>query len=293
MGLSGKTKVYGVIGDPIEHTLSPIMHNAAFKSLGLDFVFVAFRVEKAELKNAIGGMRSLGILGLNVTMPHKGAVMKYLDRIDPAAAFIGAVNTIRNDAGELVGFNTDGVGALKALKENGVNLSGKKLLLLGAGGAARAIAFYVAREAEELVILNRTAEKARRLAGSLLKKFGKRVVADSLSKSPLRKNLRDSDVLINATSVGMHPNTSQNLVSPEWLKPELCVMDIVYNPVKTRLVKNAEAVGAKVIGGIEMLIHQGAESFEVWTGCPAPLKVMREALLDQLSGGETSLHGKS
>ncbi len=292
MELSGKTKICGVIGDPIEHTLSPIIQNAAFKSLALDFVFVAFRVKRAELRNAISGMRSLGILGLNVTMPHKSAVMKYLDKIDPTAAFIGAVNTIHNDDGKLIGFNTDGIGALKTLEENGVNLSGKKLLLFGAGGAARAIAFYAAKEAEELVILNRTAEKARRLAESLQKKFCKRIVGNSLSKGFIRQNLQDSDVLINATSVGMYPNTSQNLVSSEWLKPDLCVMDIVYNPVETRLVKNAKAVGARVIGGIEMLIHQGAESFEVWTGRSAPLKVMKEALLDKLSGGETSLDGK-
>src|SRR3990170_5678734 len=161
MAISGKTRVCGVIGDPIEHTLSPAMHNAAFNHLKLDFVFLAFRVKDVELENAIRGMRALGIHGLNVTMPHKSAVTGYLDELDPTVKFVGSVNTILNGDGRLLGFNTDGVGALKALKENGVNPNGKKLLLLGAGGAAKAIAFAAAKEVRELAVFNRAPEKAK------------------------------------------------------------------------------------------------------------------------------------
>jgi len=283
MEISGKTKVCGVIGDPIEHTLSPVMQNAAFNDLELDFIYVAFRVKTEELESAMSGMRSLGIHGLNVTMPHKNAVIKYLDEIDPAAKFIGAVNTILNDHGKLIGFNTDGVGALKALNENGVNLNGKKLLLLGAGGAAKAIAFDAAKEVEELIILNRTAEKAKQLAEVLRRKFNKKITGKSLSANLIKEELKDSDILINATSVGMHPNIDQTLVDPKWLRPDLCVMDIVYNPIETRLTKDAKCMGAKVIGGIEMLIYQGAASFEIWTNHPAPIRAMRQALLNKLS----------
>ena len=282
MEISGKTMICGVIGDPIEHTLSPVMHNAAFNELRLDFIYVAFRVKKEELGNAMGGMRSLGIHGLNVTMPHKNAVINYLDKIDQAAKFIGAVNTILNNEGKLIGFNTDGVGALNALRENGVSLNGKKLLLLGAGGAAKAIAFQTAQEVQELTILNRTAEKAKKLAEVLHRKFDKKIRGNTFSANLMKEELKDSDILINATSVGMHPNIDRSLVDPEWLRPDLCVMDIVYDPLETRLLKDAKSVGAKVIGGVEMLIYQGAASFEVWTNHPAPIHVMRHAVLNEL-----------
>lgn len=283
MEISGKTKICGVIGDPVEHTLSPVVHNAAFSKLKLDFIYVAFRVEKEELENAISGMRGLGIHGLNVTMPHKNAVINYLDKIDSTAKFIGAVNTIVNDDGKLVGFNTDGVGAVKALQENGLHLTGKKMLLLGAGGAAKAIAFNAAQEIEELRILNRTTEKAKRLAEALRRKFNKRIKGGSLSANLIKDELKDSDILINATFVGMHPNIGKSLVDPEWLRPDLCVLDIVYNPIETRLAKDAKAAGAKVINGVEMLIYQGAASFEIWTGYSAPIHVMKQAALDKLS----------
>lgn len=283
MEISGKTKVCGLIGDPIGHTLSPVMQNAAFKKLKLDFIYVAFRVKKEELGNALSGMRSLGIHGLNVTMPHKNAVINYLDEMDPTAKFIGAVNTILNDDGKLAGFNTDGVGALKALKENGVELTGKKLLLLGAGGAAKAIAFYAGQEVEELRILNRTVENAKRLAKNLRRKFNKRIKGNSLSANIIKEELKDSDLLINATSVGMHPNINKSLVDPKWLRPDLCVLDLVYNPIETRLTKDAKAMGAKVINGIEMLIYQGAASFEIWTNHTAPIQAMKQATLDKLS----------
>ena len=284
MKISGKTQVCGVIGDPIEHSLSPAMHNAAFEHLKLDYVFLAFKVTTAEVENAMRGMRGLGIHGLNVTMPHKNAVIAYLDEVDSTAKFLGSVNTILNDNGKLLGFSTDGIGALNALRENGVNLSGKKVLLLGGGGAAKAIAFALAKEVNELSILNRTPEKTKALTDALSGKFGEKVTAGSLAPSTIQENLQDADVLINATSVGMHPNVEQSLVAPQWLKPDLTVMDIVYNPIETKLAKDAKVVGAKVVNGVEMLIFQGAASFEIWTGCSAPVEVMRKAAINKLAG---------
>jgi shikimate dehydrogenase len=283
MAISGKTRVCGVIGDPIRHSLSPIIQNAAFNHLKLDFVFLAFHVKATELENAVRGMRDLGIHGLNVTMPHKSAVISYLDEVDSAVKFLGSANTILNEDGRLSGFNTDGVGALSALRENGADLSAKKVLLLGAGGAAKALAFSFAHEAESLCILNRVPEKAAVLADALNRMFDKEIVDDALSPSAVQKNLQDADILVNATSVGMHPNINQSLVEPQWLRPTLAVMDIVYNPVETKLAKDAKAVGAKVISGVEMLIYQGATSFKIWTGKSAPIEVMRKAVLNKIS----------
>jgi shikimate dehydrogenase len=288
MVISGKTRVCGVIGNPIEHTLSPTIHNAAFNHLKLDFVFLAFRVKAADLENAIQGMCGLNIYGLNVTMPHKSTVIDYLDEVDSAVKFLSSANTILNKDGKLSGFNTDGVGALKVLRENGIELSEKKVLLLGAGGAAKAIAFSLAKEVGELTVLNRTAEKAKKLAAALGRIPNKKVVSGSLSSDAITANLQDSDVLINATSVGMHPEVNQSIVPPQWLRSDLTVMDIVYNPVETKLAKDAKAAGAKVISGVEMLIYQGAASFEIWTGRAAPVEVMRRAALSKLSSAGVS-----
>jgi shikimate dehydrogenase len=285
MAVSGKTLLCGVIGDPIEHTLSPVMHNAAFKKLGLDFVFLAFRVKSSEVENALKGMRGLGIRGLNVTMPNKDEVIKYLDALDQTAKFLGSANTILNDNGKLLGYSTDGAGAVEALKNNGVQLKGKKILVLGAGGAAKAIAFACARDAEETVILNRTAEKAMKFAEALNQKFNKKAVGGALSSRNLEKKISQADVLINATSTGMWPQENQSLVPSKWLRPDMTVMDIVYNPLETKLMKDAKAASAKVISGVEMLIYQGAASFKVWTGNKAPIETMREAVLTELSNG--------
>ena len=282
MKISGKTRVCAIIGDPVEHSLSPVMHNAAFKKLGLNLVYVAFTVTRNELKDAISGARSLGMQGLNVTMPHKNAVMSYLDETDSTAKAIGAVNTILNEQGKLIGYNTDGVGALRALKENGISPDGTKMLLLGAGGAAKAIAFQAAQEVEELVILNRTSEKAEKLAELLCKKFGKKVKGGALSAEVLKKELKTTDILVNATSVGMHPDVNRSPVPSDLLRRDLCVMDIIYNPLETKLVTDAKAVGAKVVLGLEMLLYQGAVAFEIWTNCPAPVEVMRKAALNEL-----------
>lgn len=283
MKISGKTRVCGVIGDPVEHSLSPSMHNAAFKELNLDFVYVAFRVRMEELKKAVAGARSLDIHGLNVTMPHKNAIVGYLDEIDSTARSIGAVNTILNNEGKLIGYNTDGVGALRALKEKGITPNGKRILILGAGGAGKAIAFCVAQEAEELLILNRTPQKAKKLADVLHREFNKKIIGKDYSIKIIGKELRNTDILVNATSVGMHPNVNQSLVPPNSLRTDLYVMDIVYNPLDTKLIQDAKAASAKVISGIEMLLHQGAASFEIWTNIQAPIKVMKQAVLNKLA----------
>lgn len=283
MNISGKTRVCGVIGDPIEHTLSPTIQNSAFNHLKLDFVFLAFQVKAIDLENAVRGMRGLGIHGLNITMPHKSTVIGCLDKVDSTVRFLGSANTILNRDGKLSGFSTDGIGALKGLIENGVVLSGKKVLLLGAGGAAKAIALTLVQEVGELAILNRSAEKAEVLAERLGRMFNRKVVGDVLSPITIAENLQDSDILVNATSAGMKPNLGQSIVPPKWLRSDLVVMDIVYNPVETKLAKDAKVAGAKVISGVEMLIYQGAASFEIWTGKSAPIEVMRRAALNKLS----------
>ncbi len=282
MKISGKTRVCGIIGDPIEHTLSPAMHNAAFEELNLEFVYVAFRVLKNELRNAIIGAKSLNIHGLNVTMPHKNTVINYLDDVDLTARAIGAVNTILNDKSKFKGYNTDGSGALKALSENGTSLEGKKLLLLGAGGAGKAIAFHAAREVRELTILNRTPQRAKELAEVLHKKFGKETNGNLLSPQTIKEELEATDILVNATSVGMHPNIDHSLVDPSWLRPDLFIMDIIYDPIETKLVKDAKALGARVVSGVEMLVYQGVASFEIWTNNKAPVKVMKKAVLNKM-----------
>lgn len=287
MDISAKTKVYGVIGDPIEHSLSPALHNAAFKVLKLDCVFLAFKVKTGEVESAIRGMRGLGIRGLNVTMPHKEAVIAYLDEVDSAAKFLGSVNTVLNDNGKLNGFSTDGIGALNALKENGVTLNGKKVLLLGGGGAAKTIAFALAKVVDELIILNRSPEKITPLTKIMNREFNKQVSGGLLAPSAIQKNIQNVDILINATSVGMHPNDEHSLVEPQWLRPDLTVMDIVYNPIETKLAKDAKKAGAKVISGVEMLIYQGAAAFEIWAGHKAPIEVMRKAALTKLAGAQS------
>jgi len=282
MRISGKTRVCAIIGDPVEHSLSPVMHNAAFKELGLNLVYMAFTVTTKELKTAIMGARSLGLTGLNVTMPHKNAVMNYIDEVDATAKGIGAVNTILSNHGKLIGYNTDGNGAMIALQENGVDPEGKKIVLLGAGGAAKAIAYHAAQDVDELVILNRSPEKAIKLDEALPQSFRKKVKTGRLSFTVLKEELKEADILINATSVGMHPNVDISPVPSSLLRCDLCVMDIIYNPLETRLVIDAKSLGAKVVSGLEMLIYQGAVAFEIWTNCSAPIEVMRNAALNEL-----------
>ncbi|TET17459.1 MAG: shikimate dehydrogenase [Dehalococcoidia bacterium] len=286
--ISGKTRICGIIGDPIEHTMSPVMHNAAFNQLGIDYLYVPFRVRKEELGKAIGGMRALNIRGLNVTIPHKVAVIPFLDELDPLAEKINAVNTIANDEGILTGYNTDATGFLQALLDREVELEGKNMVILGAGGASRAISFILAERGAHLIILNRLLELdwAEELASRISQIFTKEVEALELTDENLVKVLEKADILVNATSVGMSPNVDEIPVPANLLKPSLIVFDIVYNPIKTRLLREAEAAGAETIGGLDMLVWQGALAFEKWTGLKAPVELMKKEAIKVLEGRE-------
>ncbi|MBA7683364.1 Shikimate dehydrogenase (NADP(+)) [subsurface metagenome] len=237
--VSGKTKVCGVIGDPIEHTVSPLMHNAAFAKMGIDYWYIPFKVRKEDLGKAIEGMRALNIRGLNVTIPHKVAVIQFLDELDPLAEKIGAVNTIVNEDGALKGYNTDASGCLQALLERGIEPKRKNIVILGAGGASRAISFVLAERDAHLVILNRQLELdwAEELAQRISQTFKKEVKALKLDEENLAVVLEKMDILVNATSVGMSPHTDETPVPAQLLKAGLVVFDIVYNPIKRRLLR--------------------------------------------------------
>jgi len=284
MKVSGRTKVCAVIGDPVEHSLSPCFQNAAFQHLKLDFIYVAFTVKAESLGDAISGVRSLGIYGLNVTMPHKISVIKYLDELDERADRIKSVNTILNRNGKLIGYTTDGIGVLNALKYNGIDPKGKKVVVLGAGGAARSASYALSEVAGELVILNRTIERARNLASKVRRLIGSHVNVkwDGLTEESLRREIREADILINATPVGMSPYVNGTLVEKRLLHPDMVVFDMIYHPLKTRLLREAEEVGAKTINGLSMLIHQGAASFEIWTGMEAPIDIMMKAAEEEI-----------
>lgn len=277
--ITGKTNVTGIIGNPVEHSLSPLMHNAAFKYLGLDYIYVPFLVAENALEDAIMGSKSLNIKGLNVTIPHKTEVIKHLDSVDKIAELIGAVNTIKFNGNHAKGFNTDGIGAVKAIEEVST-VKNKKIIILGAGGAARAIAFQILLEgAGSLVIANRTPENALNLQKNIVEKLNLDVKTADFGKR-LENELLDADILINTTPIGMYPHTDDEPpVKSEMMHENLIVNDIVYNPLKTGLLREAEKCGAKTVSGIKMLIYQGVEAFKIWTGIYPPVSVFENALL--------------
>lgn len=286
-GLTGSTGVLGVIGDPISHSLSPAMQNAALRSLGKDYIYVPLAVSPLHVEEAIAGMRALGIKGLNVTIPHKVAVMPYLDEIDPMAQLIGAVNTINNDGGRLTGYNTDGYGFLRSLKEEaGWDPQGQRVTVIGAGGAARAIGFQLAlSRIESLVLANRTEERARYLANDIHHETFCPTVACSLDG--LSSYLGTTDILINTTSLGMHPEIdTMPPVDCECLPTTALVCDIVYHPNETQLIQKAAACGLATLPGLGMLAYQGAAALEIWLQVEAPVEVMKATLRRQLFGDE-------
>jgi shikimate dehydrogenase len=284
MDINAHTQFCGVIGNPVEHSLSPAIHNAAFQKLGLNFLYLAFRVE--AIGDAIKGLRALGnFRGASVTIPHKVAAVPFLDSVEPTARHIGAINTIVAAGGILTGYNTDGTGALRALREGSVALKGRRVVMLGSGGAARAIAFALGSETgiERLTILGIDGQERTALARDLQSKTGMTVQDLPLDEGTLRKLLSAAHVLIHCTPMGMSPKVHETPVPSTLLHAGLTVMDIVYNPRDTRLLKEAKAAGCRVIPGLEMFLHQAAAQFELWTNQAAPTDVMRAVLESRFS----------
>jgi shikimate dehydrogenase len=277
--INADTRICCLIGDPVEHSLSPLIHNAGYKALGINYAYIPFRVR--DIRRAIEGIRALGIRGASVTIPHKTSVIKYLDRLDPMAEEIGAVNTIVNDDSVLTGYNTDGDGAIQALEET-TALEGKKVILIGSGGAALAIAFGLKAKGAKLVVLNRTEDKAKRLA--------KKVNAEGFGGLNRLPEISSADILINATPVGMPPETDQTVIPKDLLHNRLTVFDIVYNPGETRLIAEARERGCAIVHGYKMLLYQAVKQFELFTGLKAPLKAMESALTQALEGGRDATH---
>ena len=276
MEIKGSTNVVGLIGHPVEHSFSPPMHNAAFQKLGMDWAYVAFDVNPNDLPSAIEGAKSLNIKGFNVTIPHKIEVMQQLNDLDEVAGLIGAVNTI--DFKNLKGYNTDGIGAVRAIEEVS-SIENKNVVVAGAGGASRAISFYLAKfGASSITILNRNVNRAQNLADDVLKSdlIGD-VGSDSISE--INKYLSNADILVDTTPLGMDPHIDDAPIArAEDMHDNLVVFDAVYNPHETVLIKEAIKAGAKSVYGIKMLLYQGAESFKIWTGRDAPIDVMENAL---------------
>ncbi|HET7058430.1 MAG TPA: shikimate dehydrogenase [Nitrospiraceae bacterium] len=282
--INAHTQLCGVLGNPVEHSLSPAIHNAAFQKLGLNYVYLAFRVE--DLDGAIRGLRALGnVRGFSVTIPHKVAVVPFLDEVEPTARHIGSVNTIVVENEKLLGYNTDGSGALRALTDAGVALKGQRVLVVGSGGAARAIAFALAGKADidRLTILGIEDTERRHLANDLRAKTAVSVADAHLDDATLADVIKDSHVLLHCTPLGMSPNIDRTCVPAGLLHSSLTVMDIVYNPLETRLLREAKAAGCRTIRGLDMFLNQAVAQFELWTQQSAPADVMRTVLESRFS----------
>ncbi|ADL13280.1 shikimate dehydrogenase [Acetohalobium arabaticum] len=278
-------ELVGLFGYPVKHSLSPVMHNTAFSKLDLDYLYLPFEVEPDNLKAAVEGIRGLNLRGVNLTIPHKEAVIPYLDQVSKEAELIGAVNTIKNEAGELIGYNTDGRGFVRSLQEEGFMPQNKNVLIVGAGGAARAVAFQLGLEGvERLYVANRTFKKAEDLVSDIKKGLEMETVQPlPLKQEKLKKIISGIDLLVDTTPIGMHPESDvEPVIEPELIQPDMVVSDLVYNPVETSLLKAAKDRGAKTVSGLGMLVHQGAISFEIWTGKKAPVKLMAETIRDNI-----------
>jgi shikimate dehydrogenase len=269
------SKTFAVIGDPIDHSLSPNIHSAAFRELNLESSYIAYRVPKGELSDGVESLKKIKIDGFNVTIPHKVEMMKYLDKMDESCSVIGAVNTVTNTEGILKGYNTDMDGFLDPFKKKEIKIQDTKILLLGAGGAARAIVAGVAKEkAKHITIANRTLQNANNLT-QFANKIG--LDANAITIENVGDDLKDYDIIVNATSIGLKNEPSP--ISLESIKPETIVYDIVYMPMNTDFLKKAKGKGAKIIYGYEMLLGQAVRAFEIWHGIEAPYNAMKKALL--------------
>lgn len=269
---------FGVVGHPIKHSLSAVMHNAAFRELGLAYTYAPYDVEENILGEFISSCRE-DFIGLNVTIPHKLAVIPFLDDLSKEARLIGAVNTIKFENGKATGYNTDGVGFVRSLQEASVPVAGKRFLILGAGGASRAIIFQLVADGAKVSVANRDRSKAEDLASDVEGKTGRPINVVSYDTKDLEVHLKDVDVLVNTTPVGMHPATGETVIPSAIIPEGIVVVDIVYNPPETMLLREARMRGCRTVGGLGMLVHQGAEALRIWLGVDPPIEVMRGVLL--------------
>lgn len=284
--ISAATKLCGIIGDPVEHSMSPALHNRAFSELDLDYVYMAFRVNPGNVARVLDGIRAMeNFRGLSVTIPHKVEVVSCVDDISEADKGIGSINTIINDGGRLRGLGSDGPGARQAMLSNGVQPEGSRVTIIGTGGASRAIAFDLAFNArpEKLTLMGVIEEELSKLTRDIAEKSDVAVEGVLVEDSSLARVVGDSQILINATPVGMYPNVGNSVVPAELLHSDLGVMDIIYNPLSTKLLSDAEERGLVTVSGLEMFVNQAVIQFESWTGCKAPKEAMREVVLDRLS----------
>ncbi len=283
--ITGGTKLVGLIGWPVEHSLSPTMHNSAFAVLGLNWCYVPLPVPPERLGEAIAGLRALGFVGANVTVPHKQAVMSYLDEVTSGAQAIGAVNAIVVREGRTIGYNTDWQGFLTALSEGSFDPQGKRAVVMGAGGAARAVVYALAHAGAQVTVLNRTLSRAQALVQDFSPLFPSSFRSLSFTSQTLEEWTAEAHLLVHATPVGMWPEVDQSIWPEDLAFPgHLVVFDLIYNPRQTKLLRQAKAAGAKGIGGLGMLVHQGAAAFELWTGEKAPVETMYEAANEVLVG---------
>ncbi len=275
MDVSGKTKIAGIFGYPIDHTLSPLMHNAAFQTLGLDICYVPFMVLPEALPDAVMAIRSLNMLGVNITVPHKEKAIRLLDKVNEEASFIGAVNTVTNTEGVLTGYNTDGRGFLSSLTEEGISIEGKNIFIIGAGGASRAVSYYLSEKAAALSLFDTDRPKAQKLVNDL------GLIRSNVCLVQKVENMLQPDIIINATPLGLKPDDPLPL-NPDLITSKMVICDLVYK--KTGLLKEAELRGAKIIEGSGMLLWQGVLAFELWTGVKPPVDIMRNMLLSKIRG---------
>ncbi len=284
--ITGHTKLTGLIGSPVEHSISPMMHNEAFRQLNLDYAYLAFDIEPAALTDTIAGFKAMHVKGFNVTMPHKNAICELCDSLSPAAEISHAVNTVVNEHGKFVGYNTDGIGFMRAMREGGIQLIGKKMTVLGTGGAATAIFVQAALDGvSDISIFNRKGtgyERAKTQVETLHKKYNCNIkLFDIQDTSALQRELADSTLLVNATSVGMAPDTDASIIeNMELFHKDLYVADIIYNPRETKFLKFAKKAGCRTQNGLMMLLYQGAEAFRLWTGVDMPIAHIREKYFD-------------
>lgn len=276
-------KLLGIFGHPVSHSLSPAMHNHAAQLLGLEYRYVAFDVNPDSLKTALRAIPALGVVGINVTVPHKEKAARVVDKLEGDAAAVGAVNTITVKDGRLIGFNTDGIGFIRALKSEKINPKGKRALIIGAGGSSRTIGLALLRAGARIEITNRTPEAGKKLA-RLLSKFGK---ASFVQSPAVQRAVEEADIIVQTTPVGMKPNDPLPISNPLFRKGQV-VYDIIYAPEKTKLLKLAEQQGAKTINGLSMLVFQGSESFNIWTGKRFPeekaLNFLKRLLKERANG---------